>query len=137
MLSVSSSEDEGGPGSSGRLLGSGSVSNSILEVLSDGRGVESSKEGATSIDGWSFSGGGISIGRVMGVRAFRILSSLPGKMKREEPFRDRNQGAANLVEMEQPCFQTRKRILAQVNEPLVALHRWLPRTWSLRVCGLS
>ena len=50
MLSVSSSEDEGGPGSSGRPLGGGGVSNSILEVLRDGRGgVESSKEGGTSI----------------------------------------------------------------------------------------
>jgi hypothetical protein len=50
MLSVSSSEDEGGPGSSGRPLGGVGVSNSILEVLRDGRGsVESSKEGAASI----------------------------------------------------------------------------------------
>jgi hypothetical protein len=50
MLSTSSSEDESGPGSSGRPLGGRDVSNSILEVLRDGRGgVESSKEGATSI----------------------------------------------------------------------------------------
>jgi len=50
MLSVSSSEDKGGPGSSGRPLGGGGVSNSILEALRDGRGgVESSKEGAASI----------------------------------------------------------------------------------------
>ena len=50
MLSVSSSDDEGGPGSSGRPLGGGGVSNSILEVLRDGRGgVESSKEGAMSM----------------------------------------------------------------------------------------
>jgi hypothetical protein len=52
MLSASSSEDEGGPGSSGRPLGGGGVSNTILEVLRDGLGrggVESSKEGATSI----------------------------------------------------------------------------------------
>jgi hypothetical protein len=49
MLSVSSSEDEGGPGSSGMPL-AGGVSNSILEVLKDGRGgVESSKEGVASI----------------------------------------------------------------------------------------
>ena len=49
MLSVSSSEDEGGSGSSGRPLGGGGVSNSILEVLRDGRGgVESSKEGVAS-----------------------------------------------------------------------------------------
>ena len=50
MLSVSSSEDEGRPGSSGRPLGGGGVLNSILEVLRDGQGgVDSSKEGATSI----------------------------------------------------------------------------------------
>jgi hypothetical protein len=50
MLSISSSEDEGGPGSSGRPLGGWGVSNSILEVLRDGRGgVESSKEGVASI----------------------------------------------------------------------------------------
>ena len=50
MISASSSEDEGGPGSSGRPLGWGSVSNSILEVLRGGRGgVEGSKEGAASI----------------------------------------------------------------------------------------
>lgn len=50
MLSVSSSDDEGGPGSSGRPLGGGGVSNSTLEVLKDGRGgVESSKEGAVSM----------------------------------------------------------------------------------------
>ncbi len=49
MLSLSSSEDEGGPGSSGRPLGGGGVSNSILEELRDGRGgVESLKEGAAS-----------------------------------------------------------------------------------------
>ena len=48
-LPVSSSDDEGGPGRSGRPLGGGGVSNSILEVLRDGRGgVESSKEGAVS-----------------------------------------------------------------------------------------
>ena len=45
-LSVSSSDEEGGPGRSGRLLGGGGVSNLLLEVLTDGRGgVESSKEG--------------------------------------------------------------------------------------------
>ena len=50
MLSVSSSEDEGGPGSSGRPFGGEGVSNLILEVLRDGRGgVESSKEGGASI----------------------------------------------------------------------------------------
>jgi hypothetical protein len=50
MLSTSSSEDQGGPGSSGRPLGGGGVSNSILEELRDGRGgEESSKEGAASI----------------------------------------------------------------------------------------
>jgi len=49
MLPVSSSDDEGGPGRSGRPL-DGGVSNSIFEVLRDGReGVESSKEGAGSI----------------------------------------------------------------------------------------
>jgi len=50
MLSVAASEDKGGPGSSGRPLGGGGVSNSILEALRDGQGgVESSKEGAASI----------------------------------------------------------------------------------------
>ena len=49
-LSVSSSDDEGGPGRSGRPFGGGGVSNSILEVLRDGRGgVEGSKEGAVSM----------------------------------------------------------------------------------------
>lgn len=109
MLSVSSSEDEGGPGRSGRPLGGGGVSNSILEVLNDGRGgVESSKEGAASIgvtaggeevseSGSSaaevvrigendFSGGGISIGRAIGVGASCILLSLPEKMKDENSF---------------------------------------------------
>jgi hypothetical protein len=45
---VSSSEDEGGPGSSGRPFGGEGVCNSILEVLKDGwrGGVESPKEGA-------------------------------------------------------------------------------------------
>lgn len=108
MLSVSSSEDEGGPGSSGRPLGGGGVSNSILEVLRDGRGgVESSKEGGASIgvmaggeeaseSGSSGteavrirendSGGGISIGRAIGVGA----SSLPGKVKHEKRFHGTN-----------------------------------------------
>ena len=112
MLSVSSSEDEGGPGSSGRPLGGGGVSNSILEVLRDGRGgVESSKEGVASTgvaaggeeaseSGSSVAevvrirenGSGISIGRAIGVGASCILSSLPGKMKLERLFRDRNLG---------------------------------------------
>jgi hypothetical protein len=49
-LSVASSDDEGGPGRSGRPLGGGGVSNSILEVLRDGRGgVESSKGGAVTV----------------------------------------------------------------------------------------
>lgn len=106
---VSSSDDGGGPGSSGRPFGGGGVWNSILEVLKDGRrgGVESSREGAASRRGeaggeWvseasiksfdgcsvcasrfsagegdrSFSGGGISIGRAIGVNASCVLSSL-------------------------------------------------------------
>ena len=50
MHSTLSSEDEGRPGSSGRPLGGGGLSDLISEALRDGRGgVESSKEGATSI----------------------------------------------------------------------------------------
>jgi hypothetical protein len=50
---VSSSEDEGGPGSSRRPFGGEGVCNSIFEVLRDERrgGVESSKEGVVSRGG--------------------------------------------------------------------------------------
>jgi len=50
VLSVSSLEDGGRPGSSGRPLGSRGVSNSTLEVLRDERrGAKSSKEGTASV----------------------------------------------------------------------------------------
>jgi hypothetical protein len=50
MFPVSSSDDEGGLGRSGRPSGGGGVSNSILEVLRDGRGgVESPKKGVASM----------------------------------------------------------------------------------------
>jgi hypothetical protein len=50
MLPVSSSDNEGGLGRSGRSAGGGGVSNSILEELRDGRGgVESSKGGFASM----------------------------------------------------------------------------------------
>jgi len=124
MLSVSSSEDEGGPGSSGRPLGGGGVSNSILEVLRDGRrGVESSKEGAASMgvaaggdeasesgssaavaawtgeNGRSFSGGGISIGRAIGVGASCILSSLPEKCYMKNSSMVNTEEITNVIEI--------------------------------------
>jgi hypothetical protein len=101
MPSISSSKDEGRPGSSGRHLGGGGVSNLILEALRDGRGgVESSKEGAASIGVAAGSEKGISIDRAIGVSMSCILSSLPGKMKNEILFCDRNRRGSNLIEME-------------------------------------
>ncbi len=75
MLSVSSSKDEGRPGSSERPLGSGEVSNSILTMLRDRQeGVKSLKEGAASI----------------GVMAGGEEASESEKMKHEKLFHDRN-----------------------------------------------
>jgi hypothetical protein len=59
----------------------------------------------------------------MGVGASCILISLPGNMKYEKTFAIEIEGVTNLVEVKHPCFQPQKRILAQVNESLVELHR--------------